>query len=183
MDSNVYETNDNIGKNSFSVGNDDDTYFSLNNMQTQIITEETQRLQPPKNYKNISFNPVTASYMQKEEDQLIKENSGVTKLSDLRNNDKREGAKTRINADGETMNETGNKWKTIKTINEERKPILYSMCPICTSPVKSMCSCEKQDSICGKGHQWHNINGVVKFGSSHHNHSMEGEHGGSCVVM
>lgn len=56
--------------------------------------------------------------------------------------------------------------QSIQNKKEPRK-VNVKVCPICSGPQISVCSCSKQDSYCAKSHKWHLDNGKIILGHSH----------------
>jgi len=43
----------------------------------------------------------------------------------------------------------------------------YNVCPICSNPAVSVCSCKNRDSMCKNSHKWHTMNNQITIGHTH----------------
>jgi len=183
MDPDVYETNDQIGKNMYAVEENDSTYFSMKTPNSDLIMSSSiadpSMIGPYKTgSKSMTFNRETGSY--------INETRGIIEGGNIDHT--RAPVVEKYTHDKDVKKKS--KWNTVKVlpISESPPPQTRSLaqthniseCPNCgvgTCPICNLASNKFNDGyICLRGHRWfmHNGKKLVEYSPSNE---------GGCSVM
>ena len=205
MEDDKYETNDRIGKDSFSTEQTDNTYFTIN----EALLGHTSMINPTDQNNDISMlmkpyeKPSNSLRFDQQSGSYVKEENTNNRKPQITNYsfspaDRNTNIPPQQRYDspfvgaltGRTemplLQQKESSWKTVKSFPSETTvpkqcDYTYGKCPICRECATSTCNCALRDSRCSRGHTWHIKDGKVLLGNSH---EMKNEdNSGGCIIM